>query len=197
MISAMDEPARCIAFDRHVTLRGASERAEIPEGWVARHRGLPSVFSLNMVILRSPVSPTLGPADVEILSDRWLDDVGHRFIRIEDPAAADRLAPALLKAGWQRQRTLLMRLTEDAPAPEPDPRARPISEAELNAVMRADFELDFPRHAFPAWPTHSSTPSVRYARGPRRCVSEPESTTGCSRWARYSWTRAPMVTGWR
>ena len=145
----MDELARCIAFDRHVTLRGASERAEIPEGWVARHRGLPGVFSLNVVILASPVPPTLGPADVGTLADRWLDDVGHRLVRIEDPAAADRLAPALLAAGWERQRTLLMTLTEGAAAPEPDPRPRPISEAELDAVMRADFEVDFPRDAFP------------------------------------------------
>jgi GNAT superfamily N-acetyltransferase len=145
----MDELARCIAFDRRVTLHGTSERVEIPEGWVARHRGLPMVFSLNMIILSSPVPSTLGPAEVQILSDRWLDDVGHRFIRVEDPAAADRLAPAFLEAGWERQRTLLMTLTEDAPAAEPDPRARPISEAELDAVMLADFEIDFPRDAFP------------------------------------------------
>jgi GNAT superfamily N-acetyltransferase len=174
MISAMNELARCIAFDRHVLLHGASERAEIPEGWVARHRGLPSVFSLNMVILSSPVPPTVGPADVEMLADRWLDDVGHRFIRIEDPAAADRLAPALLEAGWERQRTLLMTLTEDAPAAEPDPRARPISEAELDAVMRADFEVDFPRDAFPGLADmlvdaqrslRQGTPALRFGAG--------------------------------
>jgi GNAT superfamily N-acetyltransferase len=130
-------------------VRGARERAEIPQGWVVRHRELASVFSLNMVILSSPVPSTLGPADVETLTDRWLDDVGHRLVRVEDPAAADRLAPALLAAGWERQRTLLMTLTEGAPLAEPDPRARPISEAELDAVMLAGFEVDLPRGAFP------------------------------------------------
>jgi GNAT superfamily N-acetyltransferase len=30
----MDELDRCLAFDRRVTLRGASERLEIPGGWV-------------------------------------------------------------------------------------------------------------------------------------------------------------------
>jgi GNAT superfamily N-acetyltransferase len=142
----MDETERCIAFDRQVTLRGGSERVEIPEGWVVRERALAGVFSLNLMILRSE---TLSLAGLESLADHWLSDIGHRYVRIEHQATADRLAPALLETGWARQRTVLMALRDDAPATAADPRARPITEDELDTVMLAVFGVDFPPPAFP------------------------------------------------
>jgi GNAT superfamily N-acetyltransferase len=134
----VDELQRCLAFDRRVALRGGSEQIERPEGWVVRRRDLPAVLTLNMAILRSPVPPGLGMAELVELLDSWLDDVDHRYVRVEDPAAADRLGPGLLEAGWERQSTLVMLLAQDAPAAPSDPRARPISEAELDALMLAD-----------------------------------------------------------
>ncbi|MEA2213746.1 MAG: hypothetical protein QOF83_3694 [Solirubrobacteraceae bacterium] len=146
----MDELARCLAFDRRVTLRGGAEQIELAQGWVVRRRDLPAVFSLNMMILDSRAEPGLAVAELEALLDQWLDDVDHRYVRVEDPAAADRLGSALLEAGWERERTLLMVRGEDAPPVSPDPRARPISEAEIDALMLADFRsTDYPAHAHP------------------------------------------------
>jgi GNAT superfamily N-acetyltransferase len=146
----MDELERCLAFDRLVIVRGGSEQVELPEGWVVRRRELPAVFSLNMVILRSPAPATLGVPELEALLDRWLDDLDHRYVRVEDLTAADRLEPTLLATGWERQRTLLMVLSDDAPPVVSDPRARPISEAEIDAVMLADFRsMGYPASAHP------------------------------------------------
>jgi hypothetical protein len=101
----MDELERCLAFDRRVTLRGASERIEIPGGWVLREPALPNVFSLNMVILGSPLPSTLSAAELSAMADHWLADFGHRYVRLEDATGAERLATQLLEAGWERQRT--------------------------------------------------------------------------------------------
>jgi GNAT superfamily N-acetyltransferase len=170
----MDETERCIAFDRLVTLRGASERLEIPGGWVVRHRALPGVFSLNMVILSAPLPSSLGAVELETMVDRWLGDAAHRCVRIEDAAGADRLAPALLASGWERRRTVLMTLSEDAPLAAPDARARPISEPELDAVMRAEFETDFAASAHPGLTEllvgaqralRAGTPALRFGAG--------------------------------
>jgi GNAT superfamily N-acetyltransferase len=136
----MDELERCLAFDRRVILRGASERIEIPGGWALREPALPNVFILNMVILGSPLPSSLSVAELSAAADRWLADVGHRYVRLEDAPGAERLAPELLEAGWERQRTLLMARGRDEPGADPDPRARPISEAELDALMLAAFE---------------------------------------------------------
>jgi cystathionine beta-synthase len=146
----MDELQRCLAFDRRVALCGGGEQIELPVGWVVRRRDLPRVFSLNMVILGAPTPSTFGVHELERLLDEWLADVDHRYVRLEDPAAADRLGPELLSAGWERQRTLIMVLADDAPAGAGDPRARQISAEELDAVMLADFRAtDYPPATHP------------------------------------------------
>ena len=130
----------CIELDRRIALRGARETLEIPEGWVVRHPELASVYSLNGVFLRSPLSAGMGAVDLSALAERWLGDLDHRLIRVEDGTAGERLAPELVSAGWERQRTVLMVLRGAPDDLSQDPRARQIGESELDQVMLADFE---------------------------------------------------------
>ncbi len=74
------------------------------------------------------------------LAERWLGHLDHRFIRVDDGPAAERLAPALMADGWERNRTVFMVLRSDPDAALRDPRARPVSEDELDALMLANFE---------------------------------------------------------
>ena len=136
----MDELQRALELDRRVALRGAERTIEIPEGWVVLHDQLPRVHTLNMLILGAPLPMTLDAARLESLADTWLGQLGHRFVRIDDPTGAARLTSKLLTAGWQRQRTVFMVLRADPRAALVDPRARQISDAELDAVMLANFE---------------------------------------------------------
>jgi predicted N-acetyltransferase YhbS len=143
----MDGLARCLAFDRTVALRAASDQIEIPEGWVARCPELPRVFSLNLVLLRA--APPDGAALAQLV-DHWLGGYEHRSVRIEDAEGAERLSPALTNRGWERQRTLMMVLDPDAPARPADPRVRQITEAEMDTVTLAEFETtDYPPDRHP------------------------------------------------
>ncbi len=126
-------------MDRGVVLRGGAECHEIPGGWVVRHRDLPRVYNLNLVLVAAPAPKGFKAQDVTALADRWLGDSPHRCVRMEDAAAAERIAPALMEDGWKRQRTALMLLSDDTEPLPPDPRARQITEPELEALMLADF----------------------------------------------------------
>ena len=136
----MDELARALELDRRVLLRAGTEAHRIPEGWVVRHDQLPNVHSLNVVMLEAPAPAGLDARSLASLSDHWLGDLGHRFVRLEDSEAGERLAPELVADGWQRSRTLFMILRADARAALRDPRARAVTESELDAVMLANFE---------------------------------------------------------
>jgi GNAT superfamily N-acetyltransferase len=75
-----------------------------------------------------------------------LDGLPGRALRITDEASAERIAPGLHAAGWERRRTVLMvRPGAGGPAlPAPDPRAREVGEPEHTALMRAIFaESDY------------------------------------------------------
>jgi GNAT superfamily N-acetyltransferase len=139
-----DPLARCLELDRRVVLRGAPDVARISGGWVIRHPDLPSVYDLNTLLIFEPLADDFGAPELIRLADRWLADLDHRAARIEDARAAERMTPDLLAAGWQRRRTVLMVLADDAPPRSPDPRARRLSDDELNVIMLADFsETDY------------------------------------------------------
>lgn len=135
----MDELALALELDRRVALAGG-ESKEIPEGWVVLHPELPNVHTLNMVVLRAPLPPRFDAPALHALADRWLGHLGHRFVRVEDSAAAARLSPVLLAGGWEQRRTVFMVLRTAPSEAFTDPRAREISEAELDAVALANFE---------------------------------------------------------
>jgi GNAT superfamily N-acetyltransferase len=136
----MDELQRALELDRRVALRAGQRTIEIPEGWVVLHDQLARVHMLNMLVLAAPLPAELDDAAIGSLADRWLGHLGHRFVRIDDGPAGARLAPKLIASGWQRQRTVFMVLRSDPRAARVDPRARQVSEAELDALMLASFE---------------------------------------------------------
>jgi GNAT superfamily N-acetyltransferase len=136
----VDELGRALELDRRVALRAGERAIEIPEGWVVLHDQLARVHMLNMLVLAAPLAAGFDAAAVSSLADRWLGHLGHRFVRIDDAAGAARLTSKLLVAGWQRQRTVFMVLRSDPRAALVDPRARQVSEAELDALTQANFE---------------------------------------------------------
>jgi GNAT superfamily N-acetyltransferase len=136
----MDELACALALDRRVALRGGQEAIEIPEGWVVLSGRLPNVYTLNMLVLAESIGDPLDAAALTALADRWLGHLRHRFVRLGDPALADRVWPELERRGWQRSRTVFMVLRGASADAISDPRARELSDAELDIVTEANFE---------------------------------------------------------
>lgn len=134
-----DELGLALAFDRRVQVGGGRDVERIPEGIVVRHPDLPSVHVLNVVMLDAPVAGHVDAAAVAALADRCLAGLNHRFVRLDDSRAGERLAPELMQAGWERGRTVYMVFRGDPAALPADPRAREISEAELEALQLENF----------------------------------------------------------
>jgi GNAT superfamily N-acetyltransferase len=87
------------------------------------------------------------------IAERWLHDAPHRQLRCDDAAGGERLSEALCARGWERRRTLLMVMAAEHEWPAPDPRAREISEAELQALqLLHNAETDFGRDTTPELP---------------------------------------------
>lgn len=146
----MDALARCLELDRRVAIRGATETITIPEGCVVLNRDLPDVYFLNEVVLDAPLPTDFDAEALIALAERWLDGLGHRFVRVDDQQAGERVAPALTQAGWDRSPTVMMAVAGAPQAAVEDPRAREISGAEHEALLLATFaEIDYGVDASP------------------------------------------------
>src|SRR5262249_24499689 len=95
---------------------------------------------LNLVICKAPVPATFDAGALVGLADRWLGHLTHRFVRVGDGDAARRVAPELLRAGWEPDDSVFMVMREDPSDAVRDPPARQTSEAQLDAVTLANFE---------------------------------------------------------
>jgi GNAT superfamily N-acetyltransferase len=135
-----------LAADRAVRRRAAREAIPLTAGLAVRHPELYDVHYLNAVLLDStPPAPIgLDGAAVAAVAERWLGDLGHRHIVFDDPGAGERAAAELASAGWERGRTVVMVFGGDPAAVEPDARARPISEAEMDALQLANLREQSP-----------------------------------------------------
>ena len=136
----MDELACALELDHRVALRGGQQAVEIPEGWVVLSPDLPNVYTLNMLVVSEPAPDRFDAAALRALADRWLGHVRHRFVCLDDRAAADRVWPELERCGWQRSRTVFMLLRSAPGDAVSDPRSRELSEAELDVIAKANFE---------------------------------------------------------
>jgi hypothetical protein len=132
----MDERlAAVLAFDRGIRMRGAQRVIDLPGGVVIRHDGLPILRHLNAVLLDAPLAAELAEPTAFIdLADRQLAGLGHRYLVLDDVAAAERLAPALLDAGWTRERVVYMVRARDADRPPRPGLARRLDEPTARAL---------------------------------------------------------------
>ena len=146
----MDDLTAAFEFERRITRRAAESWTELPLGWEARHSGLGDVHHLNTLLLRAPLPPEVGAAALIALAEERQGDLRHRRVVLDDERAGERLAGELLKAGWERDRTLYMVLRSDPRDALIDPRARVLSEEQLRAVQDATLgEDDFGPDASP------------------------------------------------
>lgn len=173
-LASGEEFRLALALDRRVAIGGATETIAIPEGCVVLTPDLPTVRHLNVVVLDAPLPGELDAATLIALANRWLDGLPHRFVRVDDQAGAQRLEPELVAAGWERSRTVMM-VRDPGPPPTLDPRARPSTQAEHTALLRATFEAtdygadassDLPGRLVQAqWGMLAGTPSLTFGAG--------------------------------
>ncbi|HEX3832438.1 MAG TPA: GNAT family N-acetyltransferase, partial [Solirubrobacteraceae bacterium] len=138
----MDDLTAAFEFERRITRRGAARWTELPLGWEARHDRLADVYHLNALLLRAPLPAEVSAAELTALVEDRQRDLRHRRVVLDDEHAGERLADALLDAGWERDRTLYMALGADPQDALIDPRARVLSEEQLRAVQHATLGED-------------------------------------------------------
>ena len=115
------------------------------------HDRLRGVHHLNSVILDAPLSPGFGAGAIIALAERWLGQLHHRHVVLDDADAAAAAAPELERAGWYMQRTLFMALRA---APDRPPRpgvAREVDAVTLRTLELRLFEEDPPLGAGPGF----------------------------------------------
>lgn len=138
-----------LAVDLAVRRRAAAEAISVPEGVVVRHPELYDVHYLNAVVIGAAQADRLFPAEVVALAERWLGAMGHRHVVFEDEAAGERAAAQLSAEGWERRRTSLMALAVDAapvrPPADVDPRARRITDGEMETLQLAALREEIPQ----------------------------------------------------
>jgi GNAT superfamily N-acetyltransferase len=135
-----------LAADRAIRRRAAQEAVPLRAGLVVRHPDLADVHYLNAVLLDpSPPAPAQLEADSVVAeADRWLGDLAHRHVVFDDADAGEFVAERLVAEGWERSRTVYMVFATDASTVPSDPRARLISEPEMQALQLAGLRAEAP-----------------------------------------------------
>lgn len=132
---ARAELTAALALDRRLRRRAAAEVVPVAEGLVVRHPELYDVHYVNAVLVDA--GSAASPGDLVALADRWLGDLPHRHVVLDDETAGEGAAAALVGSGWERRRTLYMTFAGDPQAAGGDPRARRIAESEMEALQVA------------------------------------------------------------
>ncbi len=135
--------AAALQLDRAIRRRAAAAAIPVPAGLVVRHPELEDVHYLNALLLDAGSTPP--PADIAGLGDRWLGDLGHRHVVFDDEAAGEQAAAELPE--WERRRTSFMVFRGDPAGRRRDPRARAISEAEMEALQIRSLRTEVPEAA--------------------------------------------------
>jgi GNAT superfamily N-acetyltransferase len=179
--------ALALAADRAIRRRAAREARPLAEGLMVRHPELYDVHYLNAVLLDPVLRDSAPPAPVDLdgahvaaVAERWLGDLGHRHLVFDDAGAGEHAAAQLAPAGWERSRTVYMAFADDPSGIAGDPRARVISESELQA-----FQLTSLREEAPAVDARTglvarlvATQSRLRTTTPCRCFGAGESGAG-------------------
>ncbi|HWE10770.1 MAG TPA: GNAT family N-acetyltransferase [Solirubrobacteraceae bacterium] len=165
-----------LRIDRRVRRRAAAEVVPLPGGLVVRHPKLWDVHYLNALILDAGGHPPPGAAEFVALADRWLAGLEHRHVVFDDAAAGERAAADVAAAGWERRRTSFMVFAGDRHAVGADPRAREISDAEMEALQLAGLREEVPEAALRSGLAErlALTQRVLRAGTPARCFGAGE-----------------------
>jgi predicted GNAT family acetyltransferase len=86
----------------------SDEMVQIRQGWVFRSRSLDKVFALNQVRFRGPVDLARAVA----VADEEMSGLRFRHVVVEDDSGKE-LEGYFAEAGWDMERTVLMRLVGD------------------------------------------------------------------------------------
>jgi GNAT superfamily N-acetyltransferase len=118
---------------------------------------------------------TPSPAEVSALADRWLGDLGHRHVVFDDEAAGERAAAHL--PAWERRRTSFMVFRGDVNAVPRDPRARQISDDEMERLQLRALREEVPEAAARSGLADRLAWTQRVLRGttPARCFGAGEA----------------------
>jgi GNAT superfamily N-acetyltransferase len=116
----------------------AEEVEKLDDGWCIRTPGLPNVWSLNHLALRSAPQPVAALS----LADRLQNDLSYRHIHI---AGADVLLDegAFARAGWRVDREVYMVL-HGTPTGQEAPGVRNLTPVEVTPLMAEWIEEDHP-----------------------------------------------------
>jgi GNAT superfamily N-acetyltransferase len=135
-----------LAADRAIRRRAAAETIGLDEGLVLRHPELDDVHYLNAVLLDDtpPATAQLDGPRAAALAECWLADRGHRHVVFDDAAAGEQAAVELAPAGWERSRMLFMTYAADPAQIVGDPRARAISDEEMEELQLSALREEAP-----------------------------------------------------
>jgi GNAT superfamily N-acetyltransferase len=95
---------RILSHLRRTVEATADEVRAIPEGWVARTRSMPLVWTLNQICLTGSTTPV----EALRLADRHQGDLTFRHLSVERSRTADALAGPLREEGWGVEREAYM-----------------------------------------------------------------------------------------
>lgn len=132
-----------LAADRAIRRRAALEAIPLPHGLVVRHPELHDVHYLNAVLLDAG-GDRLDIEDAVALAERWLGALGHRHLVFDDGVAGERAAAELGPGVWERSRMVFMAFAAEPLAVAADPRARRISESEMQGLQLAGLRAEAP-----------------------------------------------------
>lgn len=132
-----------LAADRAIRRRAALQAIPLPQGLAVRHPGLHDVHYLNAVLLDAG-RERIDADDAVALAERWLGDLRHRHLVFDDADAGERAAAELSRGAWERSRMVFMAFAADPAAVAGDPRARRISEPEMQRLQLAGLRAEAP-----------------------------------------------------
>ena len=114
-------------LDRRLVAVAAGTTTPIAGGAVYRSQRLPRLRHLNIVALTAPLAPEVTAESLIALAEQALQGCPGRSLRITDEASAERVAPGLDAAGWERRRTV----SDGAPRRRRSRAARPRPDASV------------------------------------------------------------------
>ena len=136
MPAATSDDPRLEAYHELVrrTVAGiADETVETAEGWAARTRDLPRVWTLNQVSCTAPATF----ATLVDRCDAFQADLHYRHLVVRHEPTARAVEPDFAEAGWRIERDVVMALVGIPAVPDGADAVRELTEDQMAALMAA------------------------------------------------------------